>query len=160
MDRKIRAKYAQKSAAIETKIRNAEAAIEREKSQSQQQNLTAAINFGATLLGAFLGRKTFSSSTVSKAGTTLKSAGKIFKEKQDVQRATENMAVLKQQLQDLENELQQEIDDYTAKSDITNEVFETTKIRPKKSDIKVNLSALTWVPFWKFRDDTLKSAME
>ncbi len=70
------------------------------------------------------------------------------------------MVVLKQQLQDLENELQQEIDDYTAKSDITNEVFETTKIRPKKSDIKVNLSALSWVPFWKFKDDTLKSAIE
>ncbi len=77
--KRLREKYAKKSAALETKLRNAEAAIEREKAQSQQQNLTTAINLGATLLGAFLGRKTFSSMTVNKAGSTLKSAGKILK---------------------------------------------------------------------------------
>lgn len=157
---KLREKYAKKSAAIESKIRTAEVAVEREKAQSSQQNLTAAINLGATLLGAFLGRKTFSSTTVSKAGTTLKSAGKILKEKQDVQRASENIAILKQQLQDLENELQQEINEYTEKNDITNEQFETTKIRPKKMDIKVNLCSLSWVPFWQLQDKTLLSAVE
>ena len=157
---KLREKYAKKSAALESKLRNAESAIEREKAQSQQQNLTTAINLGATLLGAFLGRKTFSTTTVNKAGTTLKSAGKILKEKQDVQRATENMTVLKQQLQDLENELQQEINEYIEKNDVTNEQFEITKIRPKKADINVNLCALSWVPFWKLQDNTLKSAME
>ncbi len=60
----------------------------------------------------------------------------------------------------MENELQQEINEYSEKNDVSNEVFETTKIRPKKTDIKVNLSALTWVPFWKFQDNSLQSAME
>ena len=157
---KLRDKYAQKAASLETKIRNAQAAIEREKAQAQQQNLTTVINIGATLLGAFLGRKAMSSTTVNKAGTSLKSAGKIFKEKQDVQRATENLSVLQQQLQDLQNELQQEINDYNEKNDVTNEVYESTKVRPKKTDIKVNLTALGWVPYWKFEDNTVKSAAE
>ena len=66
---KLRQKYAPRLAALQERIRRAEQAREREAEQATQAELQTAISFGATLLGAFIGRKAVSVSTVGRATT-------------------------------------------------------------------------------------------
>ncbi|MFH1197860.1 MAG: DUF87 domain-containing protein [bacterium] len=155
---KIRSKYSTKIASLESKIRTAEERQIREAEQSKQHNLSTALSVGATILGAFLGRKAISSSTISKAGTAVKNAGKIMKEKADAQRAKESVELLKQQLTDLQNEFQNEVAVYSAKYDVMNEQFETVVIYPKKNNIQVKLFCLAWAPFWKEENGNVKEA--
>ncbi len=143
---KLRGKYQSKLTAMENKIKTAEDKVTREKAQSSQQTLQTAISAGATILGALLGRKTFSSGTLGKAGTTMRSASRIMKEKQDVALSKENLEIMKNQMADLEQELQSEIDTLSEKYDISLEEFEKIKIRPQKTNIFVKYYNLVWIP--------------
>jgi len=58
-----------------------------EAEQAKQQKIQTAISMGATLLGAFVGRKAISYSTLGRATTTLRGAGRTLKETQDIERA-------------------------------------------------------------------------
>ncbi|MDD4230987.1 MAG: hypothetical protein PHG45_06370, partial [Dehalococcoidales bacterium] len=71
MTEKLRRKYETKHASLQEKIRKAEAVVDREKEQAKQQKVQTALNFGTTILGAFLGRKVLSTGTISKAKTTM-----------------------------------------------------------------------------------------
>ena len=64
---KLRQKYAPKIAALEERKRRAEQAVARENEQAKQQGLQTAISVGATILGAFLGRKSDHRSAASAA---------------------------------------------------------------------------------------------
>src|SRR5438132_5786302 len=62
--KKLRQKNAPKIAALEERIRRAQQAVDREAAQAKQQKLQTAISFGTTLLGAFMGRKALSASSL------------------------------------------------------------------------------------------------
>ncbi len=153
---KIRDKYAKKTESIQTKIRRAEERIAREEAQSSQQKLQTVISFGATILGAFLGRKAVSTSTVNKAGTAIRTAGRAVRESQDVARAKEEFELLKSNLLELEEELKLEIESQSSKFDIANEELERFQLYPKKKDIDSRLVALVWVPQLKLEDGSLR----
>ncbi len=157
---KLREKYAKKMASVEEKMRKAQQKIEREKEQSQQQKYQTAISIGATLIGAFLGRKAVSRTTVSKAGTAIRSASRSFKEAGDIDRAEEDLQQLQQRLKDLETEFQEEVTAYSEKSDVMKEELEAVTIRPKKTNISVKLVSLVWTPFWRFENGRLENAWE
>jgi hypothetical protein len=72
--------------------------------------------------------------------------GRIGKEAQDVTRASENVAALKAQLSELENELQSDLQSATAEWDLSNEVFERVLVKPYRGGVSVQLVALVWVP--------------
>jgi hypothetical protein len=76
--------------------------VERESEQVTQQGLQAAISIGTTLIGAFLGRKAVTASTLGRATTAVRGAGRVLKERQDVGRAKETVEALQQQLADLD----------------------------------------------------------
>ncbi|MCP5093074.1 MAG: ATP-binding protein, partial [Gammaproteobacteria bacterium] len=84
---KIRKRYASKVTTLENRLLRAEQAISREKQQSTKKKFDTAISFGTAILGAVLGRKKFSSSTATKIGTAMKTAGGASKEAADVERA-------------------------------------------------------------------------
>jgi hypothetical protein len=143
---KLNEKYARRTQTIQGRIQRAEERIEREKSQSSQQKLTTVISIGSTILGALFGRSKISTSTISKAGTAMKSAGKIMKESGDVDRANEKLAKLNQQIIDLQDKLQDDLELLQDKFDLTLEQLEVIKIRPKKTNISVKLFNFLWVP--------------
>src|SRR6185369_12909933 len=74
---RLRKKYAPKKDALEDRLRRAGQAVERESEQVTQQGLQAAISFGTTLLGAFLGRKAVTASTIGRATTAVRGAGRV-----------------------------------------------------------------------------------
>jgi hypothetical protein len=144
----LREKYGPKVSALQERIRKAEQALAREAEQATQSKFQTAISFGTTILGAFLGRKTISTTNVGKAATAFRSAGRTAKEAGDVTRARENVTVLQQQLAELEAQFQGELDALAGSLDPMSEAFETIEVKPKKSDIHVELVALAWAPFW------------
>ncbi|MEW6543390.1 MAG: ATP-binding protein [Nitrospirota bacterium] len=143
---RLRAKYAVRFTALQERIRRADQAKEREAEQAKQQHLQTAISFGATLLGAFLGRKTVSATTLGKAATAARGVGRSIKEAKDVARAEENVEALRKQLADLEAQFQVEADALAATFDPLKEELETVTIRPTKANVSVKLLALAWVP--------------
>ncbi|HEY3310466.1 MAG TPA: hypothetical protein VGK00_02395 [Anaerolineales bacterium] len=143
----LRKKYATRIAALQEKVRRAEQAVERETAQANQAKMQTALSFGATLLGAFTGRKLVSSSTINKASSAFKGVGRSMEQQSDVGRAKDTVETLNQQLEELNTEFKQESDDLEARSDPATETLETVTINPKKTDINLLLVCLTWVPF-------------
>jgi hypothetical protein len=137
----LRKKYSPKIAALQERIRRAEQAVARESEQVKQQGVQTVISIGATILGAFLGRKTVSTSTLGRATTAARGAGRVLKERQDVGRAQENVEALQQQLADLEAEFKAE-----AASSVA-EAIQTITVKPTKQNISVKLVALAWAPW-------------
>jgi len=143
----LRQRYAPRMAAIEEKIRRAQQVAEREAEQAKAQKLQTVVSVGTTLLSAFLGRKAISASSVSKAGTALRTATRIQKESQDAARATATVEELQQQLADLEAQFQAEAAAVAASSDPMAEKLETISIKPKKTGITTRLVTLAWAPY-------------
>ena len=103
-------------------------------------------------MGAFLGRKPISYSSINRAGSTMRNVSRVRKESGDVERAQDNLEILRQQLDDLHNRFQEEIEIYTQKYSASKEELVGITIRPLKSNISVQLFGFVWVPFWMFAD--------
>jgi hypothetical protein len=142
----LRQKYAAKTAALQERLRRAEQAVGREKSESMQAGIQTAISVGATVLGALLGRKAVSASTIGRATTAARSAGRTMKQAGDVGRAEESADAIRAQIAALDQEAKDEIAAREASIDPATEKLESVVVRPKKGDITVRKAALVWVP--------------
>jgi len=107
------------------------------------------VSVGTTLLGAFLGRKALSSSTLSRASSAALRAGRSVEQQRDIGRAKETLEALQQQLKDLEAEFEAETQELASRIDPLTESLETVTIKPKKADITVDLVGLVWAPHWQ-----------
>ncbi len=154
----LRKKYAPKITRLQDRLRNAQQVVEREKEQSRQQGLQAAISIGATLLGAFTGRKTGARSTIGKATTAARGIGRAVNGRGDVTRAQEDAQSAQKELEELQAEFDQETKDLEARMDPQNEALETVSVKPKKADITVQLVTLLWAPYWQDENGGLKPA--
>ena len=154
----LRQKYASKITTLQDRIRRAELAKEKQQAESRSSQMQAAISVGASILGAFMGRKTISASNIGRATTAIRSAGRVMKESTDVGAAEENVAALQQQLVDLEAQFKSESDALVAATDPLNEKLETISIKPTKANIAVKLVALAWLPHWRDASGSLAPA--
>lgn len=156
----LRQKYAPKIATLQDRIRRAEQAKERQQAESRSSQVQAAISVGASILGAFLGRKTISAANIGRATTAIRGAGRAIKESQDVGQAEENVAALQQQLADLEAQFKSESETLAGATDPLNEKLESVAIRPTKANIAVKLVALAWTPHWQDAKGVLTQAWQ
>jgi hypothetical protein len=145
----LRHKYAPKISALQDRIRRAGQMVERQQSEARSSQLQAAVSVGASILGAFLGRKTVRASNIGRATTAIRGAGRAIKESKDVGQAEENVSALQQQLADLEALFRTETDALAAATDPLNEKLEPVSLKPTKANIAVKLVALAWTPHWQ-----------
>jgi hypothetical protein len=145
----LRQKYAPKIATLQDRIRRAGQMVERQQAESRSSQMQAAISVGASILGAFLGRKTISATNIGRATTAIRGAGRVIKESKDVGQAEENVSALQQQLADLESQFKTETDALAAAIDPLNEPLEPVSLKPTKANIAVKLVALAWTPHWQ-----------
>jgi hypothetical protein len=143
---KLKKKYAPQIAALDERLRKAQQAVDREADQKRQQQMQTALSVGTTLLSAFLGRKALSMGTLGRATTAARSAGRMSKEGEDVERAMENVESMKQQRAALDEQFRADTAALEARIDAATEPLENVEVRLKKSDISVQLVALAWVP--------------
>ena len=154
----LRQKYAPKIAALRDRVRRAEQMKERQQAESHSSQMQAAISVGASILGAFLGRKTISATNIGRATTAIRGAGRVIKESRDVSLAEENVAALQEQLADLEARFRSDSETFLSATDPFNEKLDTISLKPTKSNISVKLIALGWVPHWQSSNGVMTPA--
>ena len=142
----LRLKYAKQQTALAKQQQTAQAAVEREKSQSNQSLLQTGLAIGGALLSAFTGRKALSASTIAKTQTAIKSAGKIQKERQDIAAASAREALVAEQIAQMEAALAQELQTLRDQYDPATLPLEEKTIDVKAGDITIERLALGYVP--------------
>lgn len=148
---KLRKKYAPKMDRLQERIRKAEQRVEVEKSQANQQSMSAALSVGASILGALFGRKLASSTNVRRASTSMRSASRAAQQRGDIGRAKETMEALKDDLEELNATFEEEMEtvrDTHDQATPDNIDLETVTIRPRKTELSVKQVSLVWTP-WK-----------
>ncbi len=156
----LRQKYAPKVAALQERRRRAEQAVARESEQAKQQGLQTAISVGATILGAFLGRKSINVATIGRATTAARGAGRVLKETQDVGRAKETVAAVDEAIAALDAQFKADAEALGASTDPLTEPLETIALKPTRQNVAVRLVALAWAPCWRDRAGAVTPAWE
>ncbi len=151
----LRKKYTPKVATLQERLRKAQQAVEREKEQARSQGLNTAVSIGSTLLGAFTGRK-----VTGRITSAMRQVGRTTNSRGDIERAQESVEAVQQQMADLQAQFDHEVAAVESTLDVQTETLESVSIRPKKSDITLQLVALAWAPYWQDHEGTLKAAWE
>ena len=141
---KLRAKYAPKVTRAAEKIRRAGDSLSREQHQASQQKMQTAVSFGATLLGAVLGRKAVSMSTLGRATTAARGVSRSSKEAADVAQAQDRQRQAEAELKAIETEMERDVQ--ALQDNMPDAAIETTEIKPKKAGVDVRLVTLAWKP--------------
>jgi len=141
---KLKKKYEKKRDALERKHSRALEKLQKEEADVSASTTNTVLSFGMTILDAFLGRSAVKRSTTSKAGTALRSAGRMYREKDDVERAEQRVKEIEEEIEELEEELTDEIEEITEKYDPDNYEIEPFFIKPRRSDIHDIEVAILW----------------
>ena len=141
---KLKVKFSKKRDSLESKLQRALDKLEKEEADVSDRKTSTLLSFGMTLLDAFLGTKRVKRSTTSKAGATIRSAGRIFKEKDDVELAKKRVEMIQEDLLALQDDLQEQIDTLSNEFKIENYQIEEFFITPRKSDIFDIDIAILW----------------
>ncbi|MEM8558282.1 MAG: DUF87 domain-containing protein [Bacteroidota bacterium] len=153
----LRERFQKKLDALETKMRTAEERVAREESQASQKKLDTVVNVGVSLLGAFLGSRRVSRTTVNKIGTAARSAGRMRKESDDVARAEKKLDDLRAQYADLDAELLRELEMVDLDAPEI-QPLETVEVKAKQTNMHVETLALAWVPYARDAEGRLRRA--
>lgn len=135
----LRKKYEKKMNTLTDREKRAQEKVAQKKQKATLQKTDTAISFGTTLLGALFGKGV--KGTIAKAGSSIKQAGRIGKENQDLENAEEELQTCQKQLEEFQDELKSEIDKISSADNIE---LEKEVIRPRKSDISVEKVGLLW----------------
>ncbi|MGC4029115.1 MAG: hypothetical protein QM696_09610 [Steroidobacteraceae bacterium] len=148
----LRAKFAPKRETLQSQLQRAMEKTEREKQQASSQKLQAAISVGATVLGALLGRKALSAGNIGRATTAARSASRIGRETEDVQRAEESVERVQQRIAELEKECADAIAALDGTFDARAVALREITVAPRKSDIAIGRVLLLWTPWRRGAD--------
>ena len=155
---KIRKRYATKATTLENRLMRAEQAIAVQQEQSTKKKLDTAISFGTAILGAVLGRKKLSTSTATKMGSAVRTAGSARKEAADVDRARQTAEKVRADMAALNKRLENEIVDLDTAFDAQSEPLDEIVVRAKSTDINVVITGLVWLPYTKGDSGRLRPA--
>jgi phage host-nuclease inhibitor protein Gam len=142
----LRKSYAPRAAQLQERMRRAEQNRQKQEAQAAQQTWSTVLSTGTAVLGALFGRKTLSVTTISRASTAMRSAGRTLQERQDVTQAAETIEALNQQLVALNAELEAEVAALQVRLDPQKEALETLSLKPRKKDVETKLLTLAWAP--------------
>ena len=141
----VRQKYAPKQAALAERLRRAQAAVDREQQQASDSRMQTAVSMGATLLGALLGKKAISTTTLGRATTAARGVGRSMREASDVKRAADTVESVKEAVATLEEQLAADAAAVTARFE-QDAPLERVVLAPKRGQVEVQLVGLGWVP--------------
>lgn len=141
---KLMEKFQIKHERLESKLQTALHRVEKEKSDVSAKKADTLLAIGSAVLGAFLGRKAISSSTISRTASGIRKAGQMAREKDDVRRAEEKIEQLQQEIADLQLEQQEAISELAEQYDPQRVVVEEFTIKPRRSDIYDVNCLLMW----------------
>ncbi len=141
---KLRKKYQVQQDRLDAKLKSALDKLAKEKVDVQTKTTDSIISFGAAVVGAFFGRKTFSAGNISKAATGIRNVGRVAKEKSDVRLVEQDVVDLQNSLQELAGEIERQINTLADSFAVESYAIETFSIKPRRSDIFDVRVVLLW----------------
>jgi hypothetical protein len=141
---KLKNKYQSKYDRLEDKLKRLEIKLQKEQSDVSSKTTDTIIGIGITVLGALFGRKTFSSSTISKGASALKKGKSVLKERNDVKNTQSLIEDVQNDIEQLELDLQEQIDKIQDQYQSENYEIKSVLIKPRRSDISIEDIALLW----------------
>jgi hypothetical protein len=114
------------------------------KADAEARKREVMVTVGESVLGVFLGRR-----STRAASTALSKYRQSSSAKMRYEMAEENAKALQEEINELEKELQKEASRISTHWDETIRTLQEIQIRPKRTDIEVNLVALAWMPHWE-----------
>ena len=105
------------------------------------------MSIGTSILGALLGRKAISATNLGRVGSAARSASRWGNESRDVDRAEENLDVLRQRLADTQREVDADVARLESSLDSAGITLTSVDVPARKSDIAVGEVALVWAPW-------------
>jgi len=132
---KLQTRFEKKEKILLTRLTRAKERVEKEASDST----SSMIETGIAVLGALFGR-----TSPTKIARAFKKGSSILKERGDMSRAQERMATVQEDIESLEYALEDDIDELNEKYNVDCCEIETFKIKPRKTDVDVELCAVVW----------------
>ncbi|HEV7282632.1 MAG TPA: DUF87 domain-containing protein [Pirellulaceae bacterium] len=143
---KLRAKYKSKLETASDRVARLGQRVEVEKQQANTATFSAFATAASSVLGAFLGRKVVSQTSLSKASTGMKSAARAWDQRSDIGRAESTLEEAKEDLAALEKELEADLIALKEKYDAEALTIDPAEISPRKSDLDAADPQIVWLP--------------
>ncbi|MFN5756279.1 MAG: helicase HerA domain-containing protein [Planctomycetia bacterium] len=143
---RVRDRYASRLASLTERIDRARQKVEREKAEAHNKSMQTYVSIGSAVLGALLGRKIASSTTIGRAATSMRSASRSARQQADVAHAEESLAALEERRRQLEDEVNDELERIRIATAPEQLALEEIEIPARKTDIAVDDVVLAWVP--------------
>jgi len=137
----LRAKFDVKIERLVERLRKTEQRKDREEEQARKAKLDTAMSIGSTLLSAVLGRGARRS-----AGTAMRGVTRSWKDSQDVGRVEQDIEQLQAEIAELEAEAVRDVEALQATLDPAKILLTKTELRPRRTDVDVQIVGLAWVP--------------
>ena len=141
---KISDKYEAKLDRLKERLRRAESKLARKQADAEARKREALVSVGESVVGMFLGRR-----SMRAASTALSKHRQTTMKKLEVEEAEETVEVLHQDIKDMEAELKEETEAVRERWEGALESFEEVAVRPRRTDVQIELFALAWVPQWQ-----------
>ena len=143
---RVRDRHAAKLATLTDRIERARQKVEREKAEAKNQSLQTYVSIGSAVLGALLGRKLASSTTIGKAATSMRSASRAARQQADVAHAEESLLTLEERRLALEEEIATELDRLRLETTPDRIEVERIEVPARKTGTSIEDVVLAWVP--------------
>ncbi|MBX9685348.1 MAG: hypothetical protein K2X27_01525, partial [Candidatus Obscuribacterales bacterium] len=151
-------KYSDKLAALDEKLARAQTQLEREIADARNLQMESAIDVGASIFQAFVGRKVLSSGKIRSASSAARKVGKLSRQQADVDTAQESVEKLEQKIALMQAEFDAEMKQLQAKLDPTVQILDSIFVPLKKTNIKVTQFYLCWAPCVRQADGRITAA--
>jgi len=147
---KIEIRFRKKQQQLQAKLEKSAGRVDKEKGDVTARGMDTALSVGLAVLGGLFGGKGLSISNASRSARGIRSAGRLMKERGDVERAEQEFARNQQALQSLALELQEKLSTVSDRFDPSQYRVETFAITPRRSDIYSVRLCLLWEPVFDF----------
>jgi len=163
--KKLRAKYERKLDQLEDRLRREEQEMEEDKIEYDARKQEELLSGVESVVGLFSRRK-----LSTRLSTASRRRRMTRKAKADIEESEEVIADLKERIEELKEEAAAEEQEIADKWRAAVDEVEEIEVTPRRSDVRINLFALTWVPRWEimagdqrlslpaFEADTLSTA--
>ena len=121
--------------------------IDKEKAEEKSQWMNSMLNVATSVLGAVMGNKIASKTNMTQMASAAKKIGQATGARGDVARAEETLQEILDAKLQMEIECQEEVDRITESFSAENLALEAIDIPARKTDTRVKLLALVWVPW-------------
>ncbi len=139
--RRLREKFAAKTAAAAQKVTRARETVAQQQSQARAAQMQTAISIGTSLLGALFGKKASGLGHISRAGTAARGATRAMKDSSDVGTAQERLAAAQEEAAALEAELEAQV---AALEPAAAGQPQTVRLKLVPSALQIESSGILW----------------